>query len=500
MLFNSVEFLLFFVLFLFVYFLLWRKLKLVFLLLASYFFYMSWKPEYAVLILLSTIVDFVVGLWMWRIKSKKKRFFLLLVSLFVNLWLLAFFKYYNFVGETLNVVFGFLDLWIKIPYQNILLPVGISFYTFQTLSYSIEVYRQKIKPTKNFLQFALYVSFFPQLVAGPIERPGHLLAQFQRKISLDVGRIWNGLKLVIWGLFQKVVIADSVAMVVDQVYNNVYNFTWPILVLASVLFAFQIYCDFAGYSNIAIWVAKMMWYDLMENFKRPYFSKSVAEFWKRWHISLSSWFKDYVYIPLGGSRVKKTRLYFNLMITFVISGLWHGASWTFVLWWFLNGMYLVLGWVTNLLKARVIASRNDVAISDKLFDSQKTTVLMRRFWNKFRTTGRVLWTFLLIDFAWIFFRANSFGDLKYVLTHLWQWWSGIVWQFLSLDYTLWFWGLVRGGLGVLLFVELNFVRRWIWRKWWDRYVWAKIVSLVLLLVAIVLFGRFGLEQFIYFQF
>jgi len=493
MLFNSVDFVIFFVIFLFIYFLLPRKAKLVFLLLASYYFYMCWEPSYAVLILLSTVVDYIAGLFMGRCKEKKKRRKFLFLSLAVNLWMLFFFKYFNFAWETLNAAFSFLGVAMEIPYKNILLPVGISFYTFQTLSYTIEVYNGKIKPTKNFLKFALYVSFFPQLVAGPIERPWHLLAQFDRKIRFEHKKISSGLKQVIWWMFKKLVIADTLALFVDQIYGNVGAFSGPTLILATIFFAFQIYCDFSGYSDIAIGIARMMGYDLMKNFNRPYFSKTISEFWRRWHISLSTWFKDYVYIPLGWNRKKKWRHYLNLFLTFLISWLRHWASWGFVIWGALNGLYLIV---------ELVSKKWRLKFADSVFS------WLRRKWQedlegrfvfwKLRRFLNVLFTFGLICFAWIFFRANNFADLKYILWNLFKWFGELNISFLS-----WYTSLVLIWLTLifsLLIMELAQARHWKIVEWFHRFRWLRFLFFLVLILLMVFFGRLWLEQFIYFQF
>jgi len=496
MLFNSVDFLIFFVIFLFVYFLLPRKAKLVFLLLASYYFYMCREPSYAVLILLSTVVDYIAGLFMNKCEEKKKRRKYLFLSLVVNLWMLFFFKYFNFAWETLNSIFTFLWVAIEIPYKNILLPVWISFYTFQTLSYTIEVYNWKIKATKSFLKFALYVSFFPQLVAWPIERPGHLLSQFDRKIKFDYKKISSGLKQVIWWMFKKLVIADTLALFVDQIYGNVSYFSGPVLIIATVFFAFQIYCDFSWYSDIAIGIAKMMGYDLMKNFNRPYFSKTISEFWRRWHISLSTWFKDYVYIPLGWNRKKKWRHYFNLFLTFLISWLRHGASWWFVIWWALNGVYLIVELLTKKWRLKFV----DYVFS--LFRKKWQEELEGRFifW-KLRRFLNVVFTFWLICFAWIFFRANNSTDLKYILWNMFKWFGDFDFSLLSNTHwyvsLLWVWFFL---ILFLLWIELAQARHWKIVERFHRFRWLRFLFFLVLILFILIFGRLGLDQFIYFQF
>ena len=344
MLFNSFEFLLFFPTVCVIYFLLGsNKYRNPFLLLASYFFYMNWKPIYAVLILTSTVLTYVCGLLLEKYApNKKKQKGFLITSLILNFGILFVFKYFNFINESVFSALSCVGLRWTVPNLDILLPVGISFYTFQAVGYSIDVYRGTIKAERNFLTYALFVSFFPQLVAGPIERAKNLLPQFHEEHKFNPDDVIEGFKLMLWGYFMKLCIADAISGYVNAVFRNVANHNGASMLLATIYFTFQVYCDFAGYSQIAIGAARVMGYRLMQNFRQPYLSSSIKEFWRRWHISLSSWFMDYLYIPMGGNRVKYGRHLLNLMITFLISGLWHGANWTFVLWGALHGSYLIL--------------------------------------------------------------------------------------------------------------------------------------------------------------
>lgn len=392
MLFNSISFMIFFPIVVFIFFIVPYRFRWIFLLAASYYFYMSWKPQYIVLIIVSTLIDYFAGRMMGRTDDRKKRRKYLLLSIFSNLGLLFTFKYFNFFNMSVGSVFSHFHASYPISNLSLLLPVGISFYTFQTMSYTIDVYRGLQKEEKHLGIFALYVSFFPQLVAGPIERSLNLLPQFRRETSFDFDRVAGGLKLMLWGLFKKVVIADRVAFLVNTVYGNPHNFAGFQLVLATLFFAFQIYCDFSGYSDIAIGAAQILGFKLMDNFNRPYFSKSISEFWKRWHISLSTWFRDYLYIPLGGSRVRVERWYFNLFITFLISGFWHGANWTFLVWGALNGVYLIVETILNPYVKAV---------------EKKLRIKTHSMPYKLMKVGG---TFLLVLFAWIFFRANSLSD------------------------------------------------------------------------------------------
>ncbi|MBT2159766.1 MBOAT family O-acyltransferase [Zobellia barbeyronii] len=396
MLFNSFEFLLFFPIVAILYYLITPKYRWVFLLVASYYFYMNWQPIYAILIFTSTLVTYLCALKIdsTPVQSRKKAY--LTASLIINLGILFLFKYYNFFNDS---IFGLLNDWgirMTLPNFDLLLPVGISFYTFQAVGYTIDVYRGDIKSEKHFGIYALFVSFFPQLVAGPIERAVNLLPQFKETKIFNYQQAVQGIKLMIWGYFMKIVVADRLAIYVNSVYGAPEYHSAITLIIATIFFAFQIYCDFAGYSNIAIGCAKIMGFDLMTNFRRPYFAQSCAEFWSRWHISLSTWFKDYVYIPLGGNRVGTSKNYRNILITFLVSGLWHGANWTYVIWGGLNGLYQVIFKILGISPKR------------KKEGSRFNLVYI----------GNLLLTFILISFSWIFFRANSLSDAITVIERM----------------------------------------------------------------------------------
>lgn len=319
---------------------------------------------------------------------------LLSLSIVANVGVLVIFKYYNFLASNFNIALIHSNANFTLPLLTILLPIGLSFHTFQAMSYTIEVYRGNQQPEKHFGIYALYVMFYPQLVAGPIERPQNIIHQFYEKKYFNYENVRAGLILMAWGFFKKVVIADRLALFVNTVYSHPHNYNGISLIIATVFFSFQIFCDFSGYSDIAIGCARVMGYDLMKNFNRPYLSASMSEFWTRWHISLSTWFRDYVYIPLGGSRVSRLRFYFNLFIVFLISGLWHGANWTFIIWGALNGCLLVL--------ENILLSEKVIVFSPKAYHK-----IMRR-----------CFVFILATLAWIFFRANNLSDAWYVLTHL----------------------------------------------------------------------------------
>ena len=391
MLFNSLHFVFFFIVVTSIYFLLPHRFRWFVLIIASCYFYMVFIPIYIFILGGTILIDYLAGIWLEDTQGKKRKYFLI-ASLIANIGVLAIFKYYNFLNRNLSEVLNSFGYHNSIPYLSILLPIGLSFHTFQAMSYTIEVYRGNQKAERNFGIYALYVMFYPQLVAGPIERPQNLLHQFYEKHYFEFTRIVEGLKLMLWGFFLKLVIADRLAIYVNAVYNNPDKHTGITLAVATVFFAFQVYCDFCGYSNIAIGAAKVMGFKLMTNFNRPYFSHSISEFWKRWHISLSTWFKDYLYFSLGGNRVSIPRWYFNLLIVFVISGLWHGANWTYIIWGALNGFYLVFAIITKNWRKRFIQTIG----LDKL--------------PKFNNFLQILITFVLTCFGLIFFRANSTRD------------------------------------------------------------------------------------------
>ncbi len=400
MAFNSIQFLVFFPIVVILYFSVPGKFRWCWLLAASYFFYMSWRPEYLLLIIASTLVDYFCGMAISRSQKLSRRKLFLLVSLGVNLGLLFAFKYFNFFNGVLKELFLRLNWPYRIADFDVLLPVGISFYTFQTLSYTIEVYQRKKKPETHLGFFALYVAFFPQLVAGPIERAQNLLPQLKRNYAFEYARVTNGLRLMLWGMFKKVVIADRLAIVVNRVYDQPADYHGWGLCAATIFFAFQIYCDFSGYSDIAIGAARVMGIHLMKNFDRPYLASSIREFWGRWHISLSTWFRDYVYIPLGGNHCRRSRWQWNILTTFVLSGLWHGANWTFIVWGGLHGFYYLFSRWTADARLKLV----------KKFSLDRHPFLLHFF--------RVVLTFSLVCFSWIFFRANSLYDAFYIVSHL----------------------------------------------------------------------------------
>lgn len=500
MLFNSIDFLIFFPIVAIVYFLIPRKVKYIWLLFASYYFYMCWNAKYALLIATSTIITYLAGIFIEKVKKTSLKKWIVALSFVSNLSILFLFKYFNFMMDTLNKVLTRVHINPLSVSLDLLLPVGISFYTFQALGYTIDVYRGNIKAEKNPLMYALFVSFFPQLVAGPIERSGNLLNQL-RSIAVkkegegyftcNINNISSGFTMMIWGLFMKMVIADRIAIYVDSVYSSLYKMGTVETVLAAIGFSIQIYCDFAGYSSIAIGAARVMNFNLMENFNTPYFATSISDFWKRWHISLSTWFRDYLYIPLGGNRKGRFRQYLNLMITFLVSGLWHGASWHFVIWGGIHGFYQIIGHITKPAREKLC----------KLF-KVNTEVFSFRF-------GQMLITFCLTSFAWIFFKAGSINQVKEFLSRMF----GNFNPWVLFDDSLYLNGLdIKESniliVAVLVLLVVDLVR---YKKKEDigavllkQNLWFRWAVLILLIVAVIVFGEYGInfdsQKFIYFDF
>lgn len=498
MLFNSIDFLIFFPIATSIYFFMPKRFRHIWLLFVSYYFYMHWKPGYALLILLSSIITYVSGLLIEtsdRIDNPAKRKTIknlsVAGSICSNLFLLFVFKYADFVWNSLDFILKQWNIGSLEGRLNLLLPVGISFYTFQALGYTIDVYRGEIHAEKNFLRYALFVSFFPQLVAGPIERSKNLLPQIQNIQNVyvwDFDRIRDGLLLMVWGLFQKLVIADRASLLVHQVYDNYVNYGFVEIAAATIAFAFQIYCDFNGYTSIACGAAQVMGIRLMRNFKQPYLAGSVKEFWKRWHISLTAWFTDYLYIPLGGNRKGLYRKYLNISLVFLVSGLWHGADWSFVVWGGVHALYQIL---------------EDVY---ERFKNKKNESSHNRKYLFCRRIVKIFFTFVKVDFAWIFFASKDFATSLHIITqmvshvHTSELSAVLNMGFSQTDGFL----LLISGLiliivdilhekGISIFALVN--RQNIWLRW----------TLYLGLIWItIMFGVYGANydtsQFIYFQF
>ncbi|HEX6885259.1 MAG TPA: MBOAT family protein [Planctomycetota bacterium] len=478
MLFNSLHFLAFFPVAVGIYFLLAHRWRWAWLLAASYYFYMWWRPSYLVLLVAITVVDYAVGLALAGAKGPGARRGLLVLSLISNLGLLGFFKYFNFLSQALTDACGLVGVGYQAPLVDVILPVGLSFHTFQAMAYTIDVYRGLQPPERHLGYFAVYVAFFPQLVAGPIERAGHLLPQFHVPHRFEPARAADGLRLVLWGFFKKVVVADRLAVLVNEVYAQPEAFGGAQLLLATYFFTYQLYCDFSGYSDIAVGSARLMGFDLSQNFNRPFASRSIAELWGRWHISLSTWFRDYVYIPLGGSRVGPGRHAFNLMVVFLVSGLWHGANWTFVVWGALHGLFVVVPLLLRLLGPGGGGARS----------------------APWRTALSVLVTFHLFAFALIFFRAQSLDEALAVVRGI----AGGLGSGPLLAGVTGFDGLELGialvSIVVLELVQLAGARRPLGALVAARPLWARWGLYYAMLLVLLLFGKFDEREFIYFQF
>tara|TARA_B110001450_G_scaffold252355_1_gene274003 strand:+ start:179 stop:1594 length:1416 start_codon:yes stop_codon:yes gene_type:complete len=471
MFFNSVEFLLFLPIVFVTYWFFFPKNvsgQNIIILFASYVFYGWWDWRFLSLIMFSTCLDFFLGIKIHSSKFSSKKFYLI-ISIVCNIGILSFFKYFNFFISSLQESFSSIGYTFDTWSLSIILPVGISFYTFQTLSYSFDIFNNNLKPTKDFISYSAFVSFFPQLVAGPIERAKNLLPQFINKRYFNSTNAINGCSLIVYGLFKKVVIADRLAIYVNSVFNDYYSYNSISLTLAVVFFAIQIYCDFSGYSLIARGTAKLFGFELMVNFNRPYFSQSITEFWRRWHISLSTWFRDYLYIPIGGNRISKKRTYINIMLVFVVSGLWHGANWTFVFWGFIHGFFAIV----------FLMFSNNSKMKNK---------------NRFRKYLNILIVFIIVNFAWIFFRSEN-------ITHAFKY----VYHILQFDFS---YNLVeicaeKGPLNLfisLLSIFLLYLSYLLPKSLiFDKPLKTVIFNVVVLLLILVL-GVNGEPEFIYFQF
>ncbi|TXE17112.1 MBOAT family protein [Psychroserpens burtonensis] len=478
MLFNSIDFAIFLpIVFLMYWFVTNKNLKLqnVLIVSSSYLFYGWWDWRFLSLIAFSTLIDYTIGLYLGRTSNTTKRKALLWISISVNLGFLGFFKYYNFFLDNFITAFSFFGTALSARSLSIVLPVGISFYTFQTLSYSIDVYRKKLEPTRDFVAFAAFVSFFPQLVAGPIERATNLLPQFYKKRIFNYTKAVDGLRQILWGLFKKMVIADNCAVFVNSIFDNHQDYSGSTLVLGAIFFAFQIYGDFSGYSDIAIGTARLFGFNLKQNFAFPYFSRDIAEFWRRWHISLSTWFRDYLYIPLGGSRVSKSKVIRNVFIIFIVSGFWHGANWTFIVWGTLNALYFL---------PLLLAHKNRHHIEVVAYDKK---------WPSIQSFLSMILTFGLTTFAWIFFRAEN-------ISHAFQYITGIF------NISLFSIPEIRP-TNVLVLLVFFIAIEWIGRR--NQYAietlgfqWKRPVRLAFyyaLVIIILLFSK-NENTFIYFQF
>ena len=487
MLFNSLDFAIFLPIVFFLYWFVTKgslRLQNYLLLFASYFFYACWDWRFMFLLIFSTLLDYFTGIKIFQNQSKKNKSFWLWLSIIINLGFLGVFKYYNFFASSFANGLSLFGIKTNVSSLNIILPVGISFYTFHGLSYVIDIYKNRIKPEKNFVDYSLFVSFFPLLVAGPIERATHLLPQIIKKREFDYSKIIDGLRQILWGLFKKIVIADNCAEYANTIFNNSADYSGFTLILGALFFTIQIYCDFSGYSDIALGVARLFGINLLRNFAFPYFSRDIAEFWRRWHISLSSWFKDYLYIPLGGSKGGVWIKIRNTFIIFLVSGFWHGANWTFIAWGFLNALYIMPSIIFNTHRNNL-----DIVARGKYLPSLK----------EFFSMGI---TFSLTVFAWIFFRANN---LNHALNYINNIFKGLfIRSSYSETYNFLFWKI---GYPIKFLILLFILIEWLGREeqyaiaqlgmnWYKPIRWAMYYALI-----IIIFLFVGKEQeFIYFQF
>lgn len=482
MLFNTFQFLIFYTFMFSVYFALPHRRRWILLLIGSIYFYMAYKPINILLLALTLVVDYFAGLGLLKYKSSSARTVIVLCSLTTNIGILFIFKYCGFVMESMNTLFAALGVDIKLDPIHLSLPVGISFYTFQSMSYVLDVLGGRLKPERNPFTYATYVSFFPQLVAGPIERAAHLLPQFHREHYLQFDRISSGLQWSLWGMFKKVVIADSFSAVVTTVYSDPDNYSGLALFVATLFFAIQIYCDFSGYSDIAIGVARMLGFDLMINFRQPYLARSIADFWQRWHISLTTWFRDYLYIPLGGNRVGLTRWALNVSLVFLISGLWHGANVTFIIWGALHALYFLIGRFTEWPRAHAV------------------TLLRLRWIPGLMPTIEWTVTMLLVLIGWVFFRAANVQEAWYITTHMFDFRGANLNQLYNLGLPRFEMMLAFVWIPFMMAVDycLAFHPAWSDRLWKHRLF--RHLCYQVLFFGIALFGVFEKVEFIYFAF
>lgn len=475
MLFNSIDFILFYILVTTLYFSCPYKFRWIILLAASCYFYMAFVPIYILILGFTIVVDYFAGIYIEKAQDKRKRKLLLMASLVANIGILAVFKYFNFINLNIDYLFQKFNYHNPIPYLTILLPIGLSFHTFQAMSYTIEVYRGNHKAEKHFGIYSLYVMFYPQLVAGPIERPQNILYQMHTKYPFNYNLMVSGLRMMLWGFFKKLVIADRLSIFVNSVYNNPDLHNGTTIVIASLFFAVQIYCDFSGYTDIAIGCARTMGFELMKNFNRPYFATNIQDFWRRWHISLSTWFRDYLYIPLGGSKVSTSRRYLNLFIIFLVSGIWHGANYTYIIWGALHGFYSV---VYVIIKPYL----------RKVPENEFAATLMRM--------GNIAITITFVTFAWIFFRANSVTDAFTLIGNLKSFGAK---PFLGDGISNFAHSLLA--IAILFMVEYKMEYMPHKFNWFtSRHLAVRWGSIAVTVFLLLILGVFNGGQFIYFQF
>lgn len=472
MLFNSFEFLIFYPLVTLIYFLLSQKFRWLWLLAASCYFYMFFKPIYILILAATIVIDYFAGLQLGKLEGKARKWMLIL-SIVANVGVLVVFKYYNFFAENINSLLSVGGLHLQLKYLDILLPIGLSFHTFQAMSYTIEVYRGHQQPEKHFGIYALYVMFYPQLVAGPIERPQNILHQFHIKQSFDADNLTEGLKLMLWGLFKKLFVADRLSVYVGMAYETSGTQTGSTLLMAAFFFAIQIYCDFSGYSDIARGAAKTMGYDLLINFRRPYLATNITDFWRRWHISLSTWFRDYVYFPLGGNKTSNAKWAFNILVVFLLSGIWHGANWTFVVWGLLHAI---------------------LTIGHKLFSSSNASKAPKQK-HFLRQLPSIIFTFILVMFAWIFFRATDVSQAVFIIKKIITNWHSHL-QIKSRDWL----AISLLGIAIVLLTDIITEYNLNIKLLGSRFTAVRLITVSLMIIGILLFGVLHNVSFIYFQF
>jgi len=486
MLFNSLHFLLFFPVICLVYFRIPSKLKNYWLLIASCYFYLAFNPAYIFLMMFIIAVTYASGIIIEKYEKQKK--ITAAAAVIICIFILGFFKYYNFFTYFTNNAFGIFGINISFPSFDFIMPLGISFYTFQAISYTVDVYRKKTEPLHNFAGYALFVSFFPNMVSGPIQKSHEFLPQLKKSHlhRFNYDRVKNGLILMLWGFFCKMVVADRLAIAVNAVFDAPGDFSGLQIFVSVILFSIQIFIDFNSYSDIAIGASRILGFDFKSNFLRPYFSKSIKEFWRRWHISLSSWFRDYLYFPLGGNRKGKTRTYINTMVVFIVSGLWHGASGTFILWGTLHGSFLIIGQLTETLRRKILPENSKI----------RKNIVFR--------TASVLFVFSLVSFSWIFFRANSFDDSLTIIKNAFDFSKGLsLWQLFALKLSANEFFLCFFGIGLIFLINLYQCKHSIDLKISQLHVFFRWLIYIAFIMAIIIFGIYGTEtsqQFIYVQF
>lgn len=484
--FNSINFLIFFPFVALCYYIIPQKFKNIFLVIASYFFYMSWNVKYGILLLICTVFSHFIALAIERYKSKKA---IMITGIIVSASILVYYKYFNFILKNINTLFVKIGIALSIPKFDIIMPIGISFFTFQIIAYIVDVYKGKEKAEKNFIRYALFVSFFPKISQGPIERASDFMHQLYDKHRFDIENIKKGILLMLWGYFKKLVIADRAAIFVSDIFDHYVHYSGAYILVATLFFTIQIYCDFSGYTDIALGAARIMGFRLKQNFKNPYFASSIADFWRRWHISLTSWLRDYIYIPLGGNRCGDLRRDFNIMITFLISGLWHGASWSYIFWGGLNGVYQIIG-------------RHTAGMKEKIYKLLHINTKCESF-----RLLKIFVTFMLVNISWLFFRAPGLQDGFWMVKQIFTKFDAAS----LISYKQYTFGIDFKDIAVmiiaiiiLLMVETLSEKHDVYAIFERQNMLAKWVAVYVLFFAVIIFGVYGASYsasaFVYFQY